>query len=145
MCIRDSSQGVEHAFGNHPGASVGTVQADPHVLVGTGCQGNKVTRIAVPACRMVHGTPNLFPDRKRDFTWDAIDAGFYLQEDVYKRQVMDSLIMENLNWQEKIYFLIIVKKQELKFWYIVYQIFLGSGASQITVSYTHLDVYKRQA
>ena len=66
--IGGCSQGVEHAFGNHPGASVGTVQADPHVLVGTGCQGNKVTRIAVPACRMVHGTPNLFPDCKRDFT-----------------------------------------------------------------------------
>lgn len=30
-------------------------------------------------------------------------------------------------------FLIIVKKQELKFWYIVYQIFLGSDASQIII------------
>ena len=48
-------QGVEDALGHLPGAAVGAVQTDLEVLVGTGCQRNKVAYVAVSPGGIVHG------------------------------------------------------------------------------------------
>ena len=44
-----STQGLEDALGDHPGAAVGTVQGHTHILIGVGGQGDQVADVAITA------------------------------------------------------------------------------------------------
>ena len=79
MCLR--SQGVKYVFGNGGRASVGTVQGHLHILEGTGSYGYKVSDIAVPSGRKVHGPANMLPLCQRNLRRLPIQVLLYLQDD----------------------------------------------------------------
>ena len=64
LCVDDvgfGAQGIEHGFGDVPGAAVGAVQADALALEGVHPQADEIAHIPVPPGHIVHGAADLIP------------------------------------------------------------------------------------
>ena len=72
------AKSVVHAFCDGKGAAVGTVQTDPHIFKGTGRQGDQMSDITVPACRIIHCASDVFFFCQRKFSHLAVYVGFDL-------------------------------------------------------------------
>ena len=75
------TKGVENALRNHPGAAVGAVQADLHVLVGVGRKADEVAYVSVPAGGIVHRPAYIRACGVRQLGYFAVEVFFYLVED----------------------------------------------------------------
>ena len=73
-----SAQSVIHALCNGKGASVRAVKPNPHILKGTGRQGNQITDITVSSCRIVHRKPDILSLGKRKLIRLPVDVSLNL-------------------------------------------------------------------